>query len=167
MRCAVHTQQLAIRDGLKGEYASNLISEVRHVVTSARKPKVDDILRRRAGKGAIIDQATRWSSTYLMVKRLIELKPFLIDMANNVFHKVLLASIYIDPMHRILLNDDQLSNGRNTLLEVAYRLKGVTPIKTEKGTVKESHLKLTYSDEDMHIDFDKILDIQEMAKRRR
>ena len=70
-------------------------------------------------------------------------------------------------MHRILLNDDQLSNGRNTLLKVAYRLKGVTAIKTEKGTVKESHLKLTYSDEDMHIDFDKILDIQEMAKRRR
>ena len=43
---------------------------------------VDDILRRRAGKGAIIDQATRSSSTYLMVKRLIELKPFLIDIAN-------------------------------------------------------------------------------------
>ena len=66
MRCAVHTQQLAIRDGLKEEYASNLISEVSHVVTAARKPKVDEILRRRAGKGAIIDQATRWSGTYLM-----------------------------------------------------------------------------------------------------
>ena len=65
MRCAVHIQQLAIRDGLKGEYASNLISEVRHVITAARKPKVDEILRRRAGKGSIIDQATSWSSTYL------------------------------------------------------------------------------------------------------
>ena len=64
-------------------------------------------------------------------------------------NKVLLASIYIDPMHRILLIDDQLSNGRNTLLEVAYRLKGITQIKTEKETVKESHLKATYSDEDM------------------
>ena len=59
MRCAVHTQQLAIKDGLKGEYASNLISEVRHVVTAARKPRVDEILERSAGKGAIIDQATR------------------------------------------------------------------------------------------------------------
>ena len=65
-------------------------------------------------------------------------------------------------MHRILLNDDQLSNGRNTLLEIAYRLKGVTPIQTEKETVKESHLKVTYSDEDMDINFDKILDNQEM-----
>ena len=124
----------------------------------------------------INDQAIRWSSTYLMVKRLIELKPFLIDMANpcvsltedkwnsieklevltsGMFlkewrnlefrmsqtgcliaegitnstkrrealllgNKVVLASIYIDPMHRILLNDDQLSNVRNTLLEIAY-----------------------------------------------
>ena len=70
-------------------------------------------------------------------------------------------------MHRILLNDDQLSNRRNTLLEVAYRLKGVTVIKTEKETVKESNLKVTYSDEDMDIDFDKILYNQEMAKCRR
>ena len=51
-------------------------------------------------------------------------------------NKLLLASIYIDAMHLILLNDDQLSNGRNTLLEIAYRLKGLTPIKTEKETVK-------------------------------
>ena len=68
-------------------------------------------------------------------------------------NKVLLASIYIDPMHRILLNDDQLSNGRNTLLEVAYRLKGLTASKTEKETVKENHLKVTYSDKDMDIDY--------------
>ena len=46
-------------------------------------------------------------------------------------------------MHWILLND-QLSKGRNTLLEVAYRLKGSTASKTEKETVKESHLKVTY-----------------------
>ena len=59
MHCAVHTQQLTIRDSLKGEYASNLISEVRHLATAARKPKVDEILRRRTVKGAIIDQATR------------------------------------------------------------------------------------------------------------
>ena len=45
------------------------------------------------------------------------------------------------------------------------RLKGVTPIKTEKETVKESHLKVTYSDEDMDINFDKIIDNQEMTKR--
>jgi len=72
----------------------------------------------------------------------------------------------MDPMHRILLNDDQLSNERNTLLEVAYRLKGLIASKTEKETVKKSNLKVTYSDEEMDIDFDKILDNQEMAKRR-
>ena len=39
-------------------------------------------------------------------------------------------------------------------LEVAYRLKGVTQIKTEKETVKESHLKVIYSEEDMDIQYD-------------
>ncbi|KAM4049182.1 LOW QUALITY PROTEIN: uncharacterized protein ACNLHF_006937, partial [Anomaloglossus baeobatrachus] len=52
--------------------ASNMIST----------PKVDSILKRRAGKAAIIDQATRWGSTYLMIQRLVELKTFLVDMAN-------------------------------------------------------------------------------------
>lgn len=81
-RCCVHTHQLAVNDALKEHYSSNLIAKVRKVATAARTPKLDAILKRRAGKGAIIDQVTRWGSTYNMVKRLVELKPVLIDMAN-------------------------------------------------------------------------------------
>ena len=33
-------------------------------------------------KGAILDQAIRWGSTYNMVKRLVELRPVLTNMAN-------------------------------------------------------------------------------------
>ena len=82
MRCAVHTLQLAIRDGLQEGHAAALIEKLRKLATAARTPKVDSILKRRAGKAAIIDQATQWGSTYLMIQRLVELKPFLVDMAN-------------------------------------------------------------------------------------
>lgn len=82
MRCAVHTLQLAINDGLKEKYISNVVSRIRQIVIAARAPKVDSVLKRRAGKGAVIDQATRWGSTYLMIQRLLELKHILEDMAN-------------------------------------------------------------------------------------
>ena len=82
MRCVVHTLQLAIRDGLQLRHAATLISKLRQVVTAARTPKIDAILQRSAGKGTILDQAIRWGSTYMMVKRLLELKPFLDDIDN-------------------------------------------------------------------------------------
>lgn len=82
MRCAVHTLQLAVRDGLTQRHASNIIAKIRQVAVAARTSKLDAILKRRAGKGALLDQATRWGSTYLMVKRLLELKDTLVDMAN-------------------------------------------------------------------------------------
>lgn len=63
MRCAVHSLQLAIRDGLKEEHAIKICENVRTVATAARTPKIHAIIKRRAGKGAILDQATRWGST--------------------------------------------------------------------------------------------------------
>ena len=72
MRCAVHTLQLAIRDGLEDTHSRNLIDKLRQVATAARTPKIDAIPMRRAIKGTIMDQATRWGSTYMMVKRLLE-----------------------------------------------------------------------------------------------
>ena len=56
--------------------------KARKVVSSTRAPKLDSILKRKTKKGAIIDQVTRWVSTYCMIHRLIELKQFLVDMAN-------------------------------------------------------------------------------------
>jgi hypothetical protein len=82
MHCVVHTLQLAIRDSLQEKHSATLISMVRQIVTTARTPKIATILKRRAGKGAIIDQATCWDSTYQMIQDLLDLKPFLVDMAN-------------------------------------------------------------------------------------
>jgi hypothetical protein len=47
-----------------------------------RTSKIDAILPRRAGKGAILDQATDWATTYMMVRRLLDLKTFLEDTDN-------------------------------------------------------------------------------------
>ena len=47
MRCAAHTLQLAIRDGLKVRHAASLISKIRQAVVAARPPKIDAILRRK------------------------------------------------------------------------------------------------------------------------
>ena len=83
MRCTAHTLQLAIRDGLKVRYVASLISKIRQVVVAARSPKIDAILRRKTNKGATLDQATRWGSTYLMLEHFLELKPALIDIAHS------------------------------------------------------------------------------------
>ena len=82
MRCAAHTLQLAIRYGLKVRHVASLISKIRQVVVAARSPNIDAILRKKTNKGAILDQATRWGSTYLMLERLLELKPALIDIVH-------------------------------------------------------------------------------------
>jgi len=82
MRCAAHTLQLAIRDGLKVRHVASLISKIHQVVVAARSPKIDAVLRRKTNKGAILDQATRWGSTYLMLECLLELKPALIDIVH-------------------------------------------------------------------------------------
>ena len=66
MRCAVHTLQLAIRDSLKEKHLNRLVSKVRHVAIIARTPNTDVILKRKLQNGAIIDQAARRGSTYLM-----------------------------------------------------------------------------------------------------
>ena len=58
------TLQLAIRDGLKGKHVDRFVSKVCHVAITARTPQIDAILKQKLKKGEIIDQATRWGSTY-------------------------------------------------------------------------------------------------------
>ena len=62
MRCAVHTLQLAIHDGLK-KTAYGVIAKLRNVAKEAQSPKIKEQLRRRSKKVALLDQETRWGST--------------------------------------------------------------------------------------------------------
>lgn len=196
MRCAAHSLQLAIRDGLKKKRISKILSKLRQIATAARSSKIDEILKRRAGKGATLDQATRWGSTYLMIKRLIELKTYLNDLDNEelslsnkyweqtvnlekvlecafvttkkfqcenltpgdffcewrelifklqkfecdiaddiiasmtrrevdiMVNTILLAGIYVNPLNRVLLNDNQTQLARQALYELMVKMKG-------------------------------------------
>ena len=237
MRCAVHTLQLAIQDDLQEGHAAALIEKLRKLATSARTPKVDSILKRRAGKGAIIDQATRWGSTYFIILRLVELRPFLVDMANpqlmlhesqwkqvkeleellehsfavtkklqeedltpGIFvkewknlmfclsqkgalfasgiaasmkqrekvlleNKIFLAAVYVDPMHRILLDDQQLTKGKEPLFEIAVRMNKLQNCQEQEelGHTATSSTSSTAEE----LDFEKYLDHKDRAKRSR
>ena len=74
MRCAVHTLQLAIRDGLKLPNRDRLLTKTRHIVFKLRSPNTLFLLEKREKKRPILDITTRWASTYLMIKRLFELR---------------------------------------------------------------------------------------------
>ena len=82
MRCAAHTLQLAVGDGLKHKSIKGIVAKLRNVAKEARNPNIEKILKKTAKKVALIDMETRWGSTYLMIDRLVEMRPFLEDMAD-------------------------------------------------------------------------------------
>ena len=74
MRCAVHTLQLSIKNGLKQPHCNKLLTKTRHVVDNLRSPNVLSLLEKREMKRPVLDTSTRWGSTCLMIKRLLELQ---------------------------------------------------------------------------------------------
>jgi len=79
VRCGVHTLQLAIQDGLKTKSASAMIGKIRNIAVELRTPKLSEKLKKSGGKVAVLDQETRWGSTYLMVDRVLDSKTFIND----------------------------------------------------------------------------------------
>lgn len=80
MRCAEHTLQLGIRDALKKGRPEKFVTKIRKVAQHLRTSHTDGILKRRAGKGMLIDMPTRWGSTFLMLERLLHLKAVVQDL---------------------------------------------------------------------------------------
>ncbi|XP_047128422.1 uncharacterized protein LOC124809041 [Hydra vulgaris] len=75
-RCAVHTLHLAVNDALKKPTIKNLISHARDAVKIARKSTWIDFFRNKTPHLIpILDQATRWSSQFNMIERLIKIGP--------------------------------------------------------------------------------------------
>ena len=74
MRFAVHTLQLAIKDGLKQLHYDKLLTKTRHIVSKLRSPKVLSLMEKKEKKRPILDMTTNWGATYLMIKRLLELR---------------------------------------------------------------------------------------------
>lgn len=82
VRCAMHTLQLAILDGLDSQHAKGLIGKIRAVATEARTPKVSEYMKKEMKLTAFLDQDTRWGSTYMMVDRILQLKPAIVELAG-------------------------------------------------------------------------------------
>ena len=61
-------------DGLKRREALNLVARLRNIAIAARTPKIAEILKGKTGLTAILDQETRWGSTWEMIDRLIRMK---------------------------------------------------------------------------------------------
>jgi len=83
MRCSEHSLQLAVRDGLKQPHAEEFLAKIRKVAANLRNPCRDEVLKRKARKAMLIDMPTRWGSTYLMIKRLVELKAHVKDFVHK------------------------------------------------------------------------------------
>ena len=74
MRWAVHPLQLSIKDGLKQPHCNKLLTKTRDVVSKLRTLNVLFLLEKREKKIPVVDACTRLGSTYLMIKRLLELR---------------------------------------------------------------------------------------------
>lgn len=83
LRCAAHTLQLVINVALKDtNYSSKLIKKCRRVVRTLLTPNMVNLIQQQHLRMPVIDCLTRWSSTYYMLKRLVELKDFYSSMIS-------------------------------------------------------------------------------------
>lgn len=83
IRCAAHTLQLVINTALKKtDNAKKLISKCRRIVRSLLAPHMLNLIRQQNLRSPKMDCLTRWSSTYYMLERLVELKDFYISMIS-------------------------------------------------------------------------------------
>ena len=82
MRCAAHTLQLAIQDGIHHSRAGGVLGRIREVAKEARKPTMMEIIKQRTNKVALLDMETRWGSTYCMLNRIIDLRAIVDEYAT-------------------------------------------------------------------------------------
>ena len=73
MRCAEHTLQLRIKNDFKLDGLGRFLTKFRDITGRLRAPQTDAVLKHH-NKSMIIDVATRWGSTFAMLKRLLELR---------------------------------------------------------------------------------------------
>lgn len=77
IHCVAHKLQLAINDFLwKNQMNNRLITLAQKLAAKLRNSIVRTMISDAKLKQAILDQKTRWNSTYLMIVRLLDLKEF-------------------------------------------------------------------------------------------
>ena len=84
VRCAEHTLNLAIMDGVKEINTSRVISNIRNKCKELRNGGPNEYLKEKTGLVALIDQETRWGSISAMLTRFVELKPHIQSLARLI-----------------------------------------------------------------------------------
>ena len=80
IRCGMHTFQLAILEGLKNTHAASLLFRCRAVAKECLTPKIHKHIKKELKISAVLDQDTRWGSTFVMLEKLIKLKPVILEI---------------------------------------------------------------------------------------
>lgn len=83
IRCAAHTFQLVVNEILKNDLIKSPVDRAREVVKKLRNPIVMTLLEKEGFNKPILDNSTRWNSTYRMCTRLIDLYPFCIKYSGD------------------------------------------------------------------------------------
>ncbi|XP_051862744.1 uncharacterized protein LOC117577396 isoform X2 [Drosophila albomicans] len=82
VRCAAHTLQLCVFDVNRTKEIADKISACRTLCKSLRTETYRRVLIENEKNIPSLDVATRWNSTYLMLKKLLDLKDFLATQSN-------------------------------------------------------------------------------------
>lgn len=101
MKCMAHTLQLVIKKAYV--HFDSVIIKARRVVSRIRRsgPSVEQ-LHASTGKFLITDNSTRWNSTFMMVKRLLEMK----EQVNRVLSGLKVDTLLVAEWKRL----EELSN---------------------------------------------------------
>lgn len=80
IRCMTHTLQLAVNKPLR---KIKLIGRVKKICKFLRHSSMRSLLKRFKLKKALISNETRWSSTYVMLKRFLKFEKFCKEMSHT------------------------------------------------------------------------------------
>lgn len=94
--CFVHTLQLVVNMILKDASVKHLLEKVKAIVKQFRRSSVAiEKLHHRCGLALITSCVTRWSSTFQMVSRLLQVKDSVAQVADEMGWDCLLPSEWI------------------------------------------------------------------------
>ena len=80
IRCAANILQLSVEDALKKSSLRDVIDSTRCICKKLRNPSVLVLLKKLKLRKPLLDNPTRWHSTYDILQRLLLLKDFCLDM---------------------------------------------------------------------------------------
>lgn len=83
VRCGAHTLQLCVLDVIKVLEIKNKLDTIRSIVKKLRTQSYLNILKTSNYKKPIIDCATRWNSTFDMLRRLLDIKDIIEPLSNE------------------------------------------------------------------------------------